>query len=66
MFSNFFQDWLLNKLNGYFLILYAQDHYILAWITKYMNNIVVFILVSFRLIPPRFRLKKDDSNKPID
>ncbi|MGA1840931.1 MAG: hypothetical protein ACMUIU_09920 [bacterium] len=58
MLSDFFQDWLINKLNGYFLVLYSNDHFILAWITECMNSIVVYILVSARLIPPRRRLSQ--------
>ncbi|MGA1842608.1 MAG: hypothetical protein ACMUIU_18490 [bacterium] len=56
MLSNFLQDWLINKLNGYFIILYATDHFMLAWMTERMNNVLVFCLVFIRLIPPRRRL----------
>jgi hypothetical protein len=56
MFSNFLQDWLINKLNGYFIILYATDHLRLAWMTERMNNVLVFFLVFIRLIPPRRKL----------
>ncbi len=58
MLSNFFQDRVINKLNGYFLILYANDHFRLAWITERINSILVFFLVSAYLIPPRLRLSK--------
>ena len=58
MLSNFFQDWLINKLNGYFLILYANDYFRLAWITEQINNFFVFFLVSIHFIPPRRRLAK--------
>lgn len=56
MLSNFLQDWLINKLNGYFIILYATDHFMLAWMTERMNNALIFCLVFIRLIPPRRRL----------
>lgn len=26
LMSNVLQDWLINELNGYFIILYANDH----------------------------------------
>jgi hypothetical protein len=58
MLSNFFQDWLINKLNGYFLILYAKDQFKLAWMTDLMNSILVFLLVLLHLIPPRRRLSQ--------
>jgi len=54
--NNFLQDWLINKMNGYFILLYANDHYKMAWIVEHMNNLVVFALVFSRLIPPRRRV----------
>ena len=56
MLGNFLQDWLINKLNGYFMILYATDHFILAWFTEHMNSFLVFFLVLMHLIPPRRRI----------
>lgn len=56
MVSDFLQDKVINKLNGYFLISYANDNIKLAWILERMNNAVVFCLVVSRLIPSRRRL----------
>lgn len=56
MLSNFLQDRVINKLNGYFLIFYAADHTRLAWMIECMNDFLVFLLVFIRLIPPRRRL----------
>ena len=47
---------LLNKLNGYFLMLYSTGHTKLAWITERANNLLIFFLVFLHLIPPRHRL----------
>ena len=57
MLSNFLQDSFINKINGYFIILYATDHIILARIMEHMNDLVVFLLVFLHFIPPRRRLK---------
>jgi len=51
--SNFLQDWLINKLNGYFIILYATDHWVLAWVTERVNDVIVSFFVLIHLIPPR-------------
>ena len=56
MVSNFLQDKLINKLNGYYLILYANDNIKSAWLIDHMNDAVVFCLVISRLIPSRRRL----------
>ncbi|MGA1867895.1 MAG: hypothetical protein ACMUJM_05035 [bacterium] len=56
MLRDFLQDRLINKLNGYFLILYANDNIKLAWVVERMNNVVVFILVVSHLIPSRRRV----------
>jgi len=58
MLREFLQDRLINKLNGYFLILYANDNIKTAWVVERMNNTVVFFLVTSHLIPPRRRLYK--------
>ena len=58
MVSNFLQDKLINKLNGYFLILYANDNIKLAWIVEQMNDAVVYCLVISKLIPSRRRINK--------
>ena len=56
MMSDFLQDRLINKLNGYYLILYANDHLKMAKTTECLNNCLVFFLVSVHLIPSRIRL----------
>ena len=56
MFSNFLQDWLINKLNGYFIILYANDYTKLAGMIEGLNETLVFFLVFLHFIPPRRRL----------
>lgn len=58
MLREFLQDRLINKINGYFLILYANDNVRMAWVVERMNNVMVFFLVTSRLIPPRRRLYK--------
>jgi len=58
MISDFLQDYVINKLNGYFLNLYGTGHLRLAWIAERANDLVVFMLVCMRLIPARRRLKK--------
>jgi len=54
--TDFLQDRLINKLNGYFLRLYATEHFKLASTMKAINNLVVFLLVVTAMIPPRRRL----------
>ena len=56
MLSNFLQDRLINKLNGYFLILYANDKIKTAWVVERMNDLMVFCLVVSHLIPSRRRI----------
>lgn len=56
MLGNFLQDWLINKLNGYFIILYATDHFALAWVTERVNDVIVSFFVLIHLIPPRRRV----------
>ena len=56
MLSDFLQDKIINKLNGYFLIFYATDHIKLALMIEFMNDFLVFILEVIHLIPPRRRL----------
>ncbi len=56
MLRDFLEDYCINKLNGYFLILYASGHLKLAWAVKITNNVVVSVLVFMRLIPARRRL----------
>jgi hypothetical protein len=54
--KDFLEDWLINKLNGYFLLLYSADNYRLAWVVERMSDILVFCLVHSHLIPARHRL----------
>lgn len=60
MLSNFLQDWLINKLNGYFITLYANEHYKLAYVTERFNSLLVFSLALVHLIPDRRRVKSFD------
>jgi len=53
MRKNFFEDFLLNKLNGYYLILYGKNHHRLAKLVFLFEQTVVYLLVVTRLIPPR-------------
>ncbi|MGA1869557.1 MAG: hypothetical protein ACMUJM_13545 [bacterium] len=57
MLSDFLQDWLINKLNGYFMMLYANEYFRMARITEHMNSFLIFFLVFFHFIPPRRRLR---------
>ena len=57
MLSNFLQDRLINKLNGYFIILYATGHIRLAGLAERVNDCLVFMLVFAHLIPARRRLQ---------
>jgi hypothetical protein len=50
------EDFLLNKLNGYYLILYSYNHYLLAKLVFLLGRAVVSLLVFARLIPPRIQL----------
>jgi hypothetical protein len=56
MMDDFLQDWLINKLNGYFIRLYADEHFKLASMMENMNDLLVFLLVVFNIIPPRRRM----------
>jgi hypothetical protein len=54
--NDLFEDWLINKLNGYFLLLYSSGHTNIAWIAEHINDLIIYSLVKTRLIPPRNRL----------
>jgi len=56
MMADFLQDCLINKLNGYFLQLYASEHFKLALLMEHTNDLLVFLLVVINAIPPRQRL----------
>ncbi|MGA1825335.1 MAG: hypothetical protein ACMUIP_11810 [bacterium] len=62
MVSNFLQDWLINKLNGFFLICYANGHIGLASIIEQINDLLVLFLVFTHLIPRRQRLNKNSES----
>jgi hypothetical protein len=53
--SNFLQDVVINKLNGYYLIMYANDRRISALCIYYLNQTFVHFMVFLRLIPPRIK-----------
>jgi hypothetical protein len=51
--KNLFEDFLLNKLNGYYLILHGNDHYFLADLIFLLGKTTVYFLTMARLISPR-------------
>ncbi|MGA1843004.1 MAG: hypothetical protein ACMUIS_00390 [bacterium] len=53
--SNFLQDVVINKLNGYYLILCANDRKTAALFMYCINQTAVYFMVFLRLIPPRIR-----------
>jgi hypothetical protein len=54
--ADFLRDWLINKQNGYFIRLYAAEHFKLASMMENMNDLLVFLLVVINIIPPRRRM----------
>lgn len=58
MMADFLQDGLINKLNGFFIRLYATEHFKLASTMESINDLFVFLLVVTAMIPPRRRLMK--------
>ena len=56
--SNFLQDVVINKLNGYYLILYAKDMKTAALLISYLTHTFVYCMAFLRLIPPRIRTRK--------
>ena len=53
MRKRLFEDFLLNKLNGYYLILYGNDHHLLARLLFTFGQIAIYFLTLTRLISPR-------------
>jgi uncharacterized membrane protein len=53
--SNFLEDVVINKLNGYYLIMYANDMRISALCMYCLSKTFVHVLVLLRLIPPRIK-----------
>jgi uncharacterized membrane protein len=53
--SNFLEDVIINKLNGYYLLMYANDRKISALCIYCLNKTFVHFLVLLRLIPPRIK-----------
>jgi hypothetical protein len=53
--SNFLQDVVINKLNGFYLILYAKDMRRAALFLYCLNHTFVHCMVFLGLIPPRIR-----------
>jgi hypothetical protein len=51
----FVEDILINKLNGFFLILYGNDHIVLGKIVESLTNFLVGLFVILRVIPKRIR-----------
>lgn len=51
--ESFFEDFLLNKLNGYYLILHGNDRYFLADLVFLLGKIIVNFLTVAHLISPR-------------
>lgn len=51
--ESFFEDFLMNKLNGYYLILHGNDRYLLADLVFLLGKIIVNFLTVAHLIPPR-------------
>ena len=53
MRNRLFEDFLLNKLNGYYLILYGNNRRFLAELVFRFGRVVVSFMIFIRLIPPR-------------
>ena len=53
--SNFLEDVVINKLNGYYLIMYANDRRISALCMYCLSKTFVSFLVLLKLIPPRIK-----------
>lgn len=54
----FLEDKVINKLNGMYLLNYAESHHIKAVIINVVSIVIVWALVIFRLVPPRIRIKR--------
>jgi hypothetical protein len=55
--QNFLEDKVINRLNGYYLLLYANDRKIIAFFINCFNSTFVSFIVFFRLIPPRIKYR---------
>lgn len=51
--KSLFEDFLLNKLNGYYLILHGNNHYFLAELVFLLGKTAIYFLTFARLISPR-------------
>ena len=48
-----FEDFIINKLNGYYLILSGYDYYYSSKLVFTFTELLVKFLVLTRIIPPR-------------
>ena len=51
--SRWIEDSVINKLNGYYLILYGKDHLFCAGLILFLAHKIVQVLVLTHIIPPR-------------
>jgi hypothetical protein len=61
--KDFFEDFLLNKLNGYYLILHGNNHYFLAELVFLLGKTTIYFLTAARLISPRIYPSYSHENK---
>ena len=47
------EDFLLNKLNGYYLILSGNDHPLASRLVFQFSQVIIALMVFAHLIPPR-------------
>ena len=57
MRKRLFEDFFINKLYGYYLILYGNDHLFLARIIFIFSQKAICFLIFTRLIEPRIHSK---------
>lgn len=55
MKKRFFEDFIINKLNGYYLILCGYEYHYTSEFVFHFTQAVVACLVFSHLIPPRYR-----------
>lgn len=55
--SDFLQDIVINRLNGYYLHLYANDRRKAAFFIGCLNHTFASLMAFAGLIPPRIRYK---------
>jgi len=55
MRKRFFEDFIINKLNGYYLILYGHEYRFTSELVFRFTRVVVACMVFSHLIPPRYR-----------